>query len=363
MGAQVIEKMLIVHQGAIGDFICCLPALRCFRRALPSVHITLLGYPTVLEIALKRYYANAVLSVDRADMAFLYQEKRELSTALRRLFEGFQRIGVFGHKESPLIRNLVKLMGSAVVAIPPFPPPGRRIHMVEHALSLPRAMGFSVRREPPRLHLLAKDRHEATAFLRGHGVTTDGLVITIHPGSGSRGKMWPLDRFLALADALTAAHEAQILFVLGPGEEGIKGLFLKMIRRKAPVVLDSLPLPLLGAILERSHVFVGNDSGISHMAAAVDVPVVALFGPTDTAVWVPLGRKVTLIQRSLPCSPCNRKTMARCDHRDCLLGISVNEVFWAVSRVIKRRDKRPFGDRAQCPIPNREPGPVALSFP
>jgi ADP-heptose:LPS heptosyltransferase len=160
--------------------------------------------------------------------------------------------------------------------------------------------------------------------------------------------VWPLDRFLALADALTAAHQAQIVFVLGPAEEGIKKPLLNTVRTKALVVLDSLPLPLLGAVLERSHVFVGNDSGISHMAAAVDVPVVAIFGPTDAAVWAPLGPKVTLIQQSLPCSPCDRKTMARCDHRACLLGISVDEVFWAVSRVIKKH-----GHKMVC---HAEPG-------
>ena len=355
MGSHLTERVLIVHQGAIGDFICCLPALACVRQALTDAHITLLGYPRILEIALDRAYAQSILSIDRADMALLYQEGENYPAALKALFEGFQQIGVFGGNDGPFARNLEVLSGAPVTVVPPFPQAGSGIHMIDHALSLPRSMGFPVHRDCPRLHLLTRDRHDAGAFLNRHGVTADDPLIAIHPGSGSRKKMWPLERFLALAEALTTAHGGQILFVVGPGEEHIKERLLAMIpTRRSWLVLGGLPLPLLGAVLEHARVFVGNDSGISHMATAVDVPVVALFGPTDPVVWAPLGRDVTVIRRSIPCSPCDRGTMAQCEHQRCLMGISVSEVRQAVTRVIERTQDRHLGSRVDRAILDRD---------
>jgi ADP-heptose:LPS heptosyltransferase len=359
LGSHVTERVLIVHQGAIGDFICCLPALACLRQALSDAHITLLGYPRVLEIAVERYYAESVLSIDRADMALLYQEGEAYPADFRALFEGFRRIGVFGSDNGPFSRNLEELSRAPVTVARPFPPEGSGIHMVDHALSLVRSMGFPVHRDCPRLHLLAKERHEAVAFLNHHGVTRDDPVIAIHPGSGSQKKMWPLERFLTLAEGLATAHGGQILFVVGPGEEHIKERLFTMIRGKPWFVLSGLSLPLLGAILEQACVFVGNDSGISHMAAAVGVPVVTLFGPTDPVVWAPLGGDVTVIRRSLPCSPCDRRTMAQCEHQRCLMGISVKEVRQAVKRVIEGTQYRHLDSQVDRAILNRESGAAA----
>jgi len=355
--------ILVLHQGAIGDFICCLPVLACVRQALADAHITLLGYPRVLEIAVGRTYAESVLSIDRADMALLYQEGAAYPPAFRALFEDFQHIGVFGRDDGPFVRNLEALSKAPVAVVPPFPPPGSRIHMVDHALSLVRAMGFPVHRDYPRLHLLTEDRHEAAVFLNRHGVTRDNPVIAVHPGSGSRKKMWPLDRFLALAEGLAVGHQSQILLVVGPGEEHIKERLVPVIRRRPWIVLSGLSLPLLGAILEHACVFVGNDSGISHMAAAVGVPVVTLFGPTDPAVWAPLGGDVTVIRRSLSCSPCDRRTMAHCEHQRCLMGISVKEVRQAVKGAIERTQGRHLDRQVDQAILSQGSGAAASLTP
>jgi ADP-heptose:LPS heptosyltransferase len=332
-----IQNVLVIHQGALGDFICCLPALACLRVGLPEADVTLMGYPRVLEAVNGRYYADRIVSVDRSDVALLYQERLEYPTHLSGFFGAFDLIVVVGSSQSPLSKNLRRICRGQIVAVPSFPPVTSSVHMVDHFLSLPRSLGLAVQEDTPRLHLLEEDRDVAAAFLQDHGMLRDRPLIAVHPGSGSHAKIWPLERFRALAHRLVEAYEAGILLVVGPGEERIKKDLLPTKWPKTWLVLDTLPLPHLGAILERCCTLVGNDSGITHMAAALGVPVVALFGPTDPVRWAPRGAGVNLIRRDLPCSPCGRDKMVRCPFRWCLVDISLDEVWQAVGRIIRRR--------------------------
>lgn len=337
-----VERMLIIHQGALGDFLCCLPAMACVRSAFPQANMTLMGYPRVLDLVDNRYYANTVVSMDSADMAFLYQDGQEHPPALRDFLCTFQLIVVIGLNRDPFIRNLRTIGKAQVVVVPPFPPEADAVHMVDHLLGLPRRLGLTVHQDIPRLYLLEGDRLAAMAFFEDHSISADAVLVAIHPGSGSRVKTWPIEKFLELADRLVSTHDAQILFIAGPADVEIKHAFLRTKGPKPPVILDNLPLPQLGAILERCRVFVGNDSGITHMAAAIGVPVVAIFGPSDPARWAPRGREVDLIRRAVPCSPCERQIMSSCSHRRCLRDISVDEVCNAVQRIIKRQGHGPF---------------------
>lgn len=333
--------MLLIHQGALGDFLCCLPALACVRSGLPHADVTLMGYPRVLEVVENRYYAHTIVPADSADMALLYQDEQELPSALRDFLRSFQVIMVIGLNRNPFIQNLRAVSKARVVVIPPFPSEADAVHMVDHLLALPRQLGLPVHRDIPKLYLLNRDRHAATAFLEDQGIADDAFLVAIHPGCGSLAKKWPAGKFLELADRLVSTYQAQILFVMGPGEEEIRQAFQRSKGPKVPVVLDNLPLPILGAIIERCGVFVGNDSGITHMAAAVGVPVVAVFGPSDPVRWSPRGPEVHLIRRAVSCSPCERQVMARCDDRRCLLEISVDEVSNAIDRIITKRGQRP----------------------
>ncbi len=298
--------------------------------------MTFMGYPRVLELVKNRYYADSVISVDRADMALLFQEEQDYPASLREFFKPFDLIGVIGLSRRPFVRNLRKISKARVAVVAPFPPKGEALHMVDHLLSLPRRLGLSVRKDLPRVYLLCEDRDRASEILVNHGIQPNDALIAIHPGSGGRGKTWPVERFLELADNLLAAYPAQIVFIVGPGDERIKEVLLKTVSSKFPVILDSLALPHIGGVLERCCVYVGNDSGITHMAAAIGVPVVTIFGPSDPVRWTPRGRKVILIRRAVSCSPCEPETMSTCELRHCLLGVSVDEVFHAVSRSLEK---------------------------
>jgi ADP-heptose:LPS heptosyltransferase len=108
--------------------------------------------------------------------------------------------------------------------------------------------------------------------------------LAIHPGSGSPGKNWPPENFAGVAD--WAAARANILLLSGPAERGAEEI-RKAMKKAAPFVADNLPLTRLAGVLNWSRAYLGNDSGITHLAASLGVPTVALFGPTDPAVWGP----------------------------------------------------------------------------
>ncbi len=135
--------------------------------------------------------------------------------------------------------------------------------------------------DPPDLSFSPGERAAATPFLS----LLPPCFLALHPGSGSPAKSWPADRFAALAARL--AGGARILVVLGPAEED-----QRWDRDPGVVVARDLPLRTLGALLSRAGLFVGNDSGVSHLAAAAGAPTLALFGPTDPALWAPVGHSV-----------------------------------------------------------------------
>ncbi len=144
-------------------------------------------------------------------------------------------------------------------------------------------LGIDSRSEPPPLGFTEGERSRAQELTRE--LPADFLAI--HPGSGSRRKNWPLDRFAEAACRLSSG--GSWLLVLGPAEDDVvppPGAFL------AP----DLPLRTLGAVLARAGLFLGNDSGVAHLAAACGTKTLALFGPTDPAQWAPVGGSVTTLR-------------------------------------------------------------------
>jgi ADP-heptose:LPS heptosyltransferase len=116
--------------------------------------------------------------------------------------------------------------------------------------------------------------------------------VAIHPGSGGRRKCWPARLFAELATRL----DAPVLLVEGPADSTACHEFAEVVAPSVPIIrVTGESLPRLAALLAESRGYFGNDSGVSHLAAALGVPTVAVFGPTDPAVWAPLGPKVSVV--------------------------------------------------------------------
>jgi ADP-heptose:LPS heptosyltransferase len=294
-----VKHILLIHQGAIGDLIVSLPSFYAIRRAFPDAIVEAMGYPSTLSLINKRFYAETVCSVDRAEMASLYNEQGHVHPDLIAGIERFEKIFIFGgNAQKTAMQNLASLHGPELIHIKTFPA-GENKHVIDFQLEQLQALGYDTSMKIPRLFLRAEDFAEAQNFLIRQNLKVTFLpLIAIHPGSGSSKKNWPVDCYAALVHELYRTVRGTILLIEGPADGNSVSQLKSELAGISPVMLQSLELPVLAAILKECTLFIGNDSGITHLAAAMGIPVVAIFGPTDQRIWGPKGEKVKVLKRA-----------------------------------------------------------------
>jgi ADP-heptose:LPS heptosyltransferase len=324
-----VRSMLILHQGALGDFILALPSLEVLRRAFPQARSVIMGYPRILELIENRFYAEEILSIDQKGMASFFVRGGPLDLRLSQFFKTFDLIAVFGKNgEGSLVGNLNRVCEGRILHINPFPRWDGGIHLIDHLLMELSRYGFSASEKIPKLFLNESDRAWGREYWMGKGVTPEEResVIIIHPGSGSKKKVWPLDRFLKLTEVLQQHFSSRVLVVLGPAEGPETRKIFESEKPGVSILAKGLSLIQLASVMEGCRLFVGNDSGISHLAAALGIPTLAIFGPTDPKVWSPRGRNVMVIRKEIHCSPCPQERFFQCQHFECLKGVRLEEV-------------------------------------
>ena len=266
---------LVYHAGALGDFITALPAMAVWRRLHPWERTILLGRREFAPLALPQF--DEVWNVDDARWAGLFTASPGAGPPPGVLPASIFSALLFAFLKSPLADNLRSWGVAEILRQDPFP--GSPQPIVDYHLSL-----F------PASALLSEDSLPRIGVSRGEIRPDDLGVAALHPGSGSGTKNWPMERFVALGLHL-ARSGLRVVWILGPAESGAA---LPEDAR----TWESLPLDRLAARLERSVIYVGNDSGVSHLAAATGCPTVALFGESDARVWAPRGRSVRVIVSS-----------------------------------------------------------------
>ena len=331
-----VQSILVIHQGALGDFILVLPALETLRKTFPHAKSIIIGYPRILELVDQRFYAEGILSIDQRGMASFFVREGSLDSSLSQLFGQFDLIVVFGRdEEGMLIGNLKRVCHGHILHINPFPSWGEKIHLTDHLLREFSQYGFPISGLNPRLHLKELDQDWGKDFWRSKGLTMEerSKVIILHPGSGSKRKVWPLERFLSLAKILQDRLGSRILIILGPAEGSEIERIFEGMDPHTFIQVKGLSLLQLASVMEGCRLFIGNDSGISHMASALGIPTIAIFGPTDPRVWSPRGEKVWVVCRKTPCSPCTRERFFQCTDPECMRGIEIEDVLEGVEKL------------------------------
>jgi len=331
---------LIVRLSAVGDVINVLPTLASLRAQRPDAYIAwaveeaaadlLQGHPhldEVIVVPLKSWKRSlpfglvaglkglSELSSRLKNGAFdvtLDAHGNLKSGFVTRLSAAPRRVG-FNRRHT---REANHLFLTDAVDLPR-PEPCR----VLRALHLLTALGLEPRYVPTTLNLEARHRDEAGAAL-----SSDRPLVVMHPGTSAFGafKRWPAERFGQLAARLVERHDVQVLVTTGPGEEDLG-------RTAADASAGSarwLPpfqggLRSFAALAQRATLVVAGDTGPLHLAAALDRPVVALFGPKDPAIYAPHCSHSRVVRQDLPCSPCRKRS---CDHPICMTSLTVSQV-------------------------------------
>ena len=325
-----------MHQGAIGDFILSLPAIGAFRFHYPHATITIWGHPEILRLAHNRFYANTIASLEQPGLALFYSEQCLASSPLSERFNSFDLIGLFGGEQQTIfVDNLTKAGAGEVCHISTFPPHDAKTHVIDFQASQMSRLGLTVQETVPRLFVSEADDRNAARFLEQKGLNKNALTVVLHPGSGSRKKAWNINSFVPLAEKLYRDDRAQILVPIGPADTQVEEDYFNDSLSGNSIPLHHLPLDELAAILKQCDLYVGNDSGITHLAAAVGTPVVALFGPTDPRVWGPRGKHVSIVHGKTDCSPCSREKMQVCPDQRCMEILSVEEVYREAKKMMQ----------------------------
>jgi ADP-heptose:LPS heptosyltransferase len=314
------DKLLIIHQGALGDVVLTFAGLIALRKRFSRIDILCqdqIGRLTVkLELVDKGYPLEAAyfatLFCDRAD------------AKIKDRIRSYEKIVVFSFS-AELENTINQISTSPCVRIPPRPSPRDRINVAEFLLQKLMAGGLI---EAVVANDLVSDWQQHN---RKAGRSMDTTKIIIHPGAGSVRKRWPLARFLELAQVLEE-RGWQPQFVCGPAETDLDA---KIKNQNRPAHRFS-QLTDLADWIETAGGYIGNDSGISHLAAYLGLPCVVVFGPTDPARWTPPGLRVQVVRPALDCEPCFEIEPHNCDRPACLTDATLESVLQAFDGVYMR---------------------------
>jgi heptosyltransferase-3 len=288
-----VKRVLVIFPGALGDLMCLMPAMAAISRRHPGASVELMARFELARLAAGRSVVACGHSIDAREVGELFAD--ETSGNARRFFGDFDRIYSFFASDDPRFRARLAAATDADVSFHPFRPGGDGHVSAGYLRAIDEdSSSIDVRLEPTSDDLAAASRVLAESKCDGSN------LIVIFPGSGSPGKNWPVDKFAALAESgiLRCALNdkgASSVVILGPAEGSIEPIF-----REAGIrVLKDLDLPTVAAVARLASAFVGNDSGVSHLAAAVGASGVVIFGPTDPARWRPLsaGGRIETLRR------------------------------------------------------------------
>jgi heptosyltransferase III len=289
-----MNRILIIRGGAIGDFILTLPALNALREAWPRAHVEILGYKHIAALAENRFYAQVVRSIEYAPLSSFFARNAELPAELAHYFASFDLIISYLYDPDRIFEQNLRRCGVENLLCGP-----AKIDSSSHAarqLARPiEKLGIKVSDLIEKIFLSTEDRQFAREFLHGLGQP----ILAIHPGSGSKEKNWPLENWIALfsrsGDFSISGKCPSVVVISGEADDPQTDYLARAWRNRDVRFAKNLPLAHLAAVLEHS-IFVGHDSGISHLASAAGANCILLFGPTDPDVWAPRNKNVRVLR-------------------------------------------------------------------
>jgi lipopolysaccharide heptosyltransferase III len=286
------RRVLVIFPGALGDFVCALPAIEAIAGRHRSASIELMARAELARLAVGRTVVARGYSIDAPHVSRLFSESSAADLDAREFFGSYERIYSFFASNDAQFRNALAAATDGEVTFHPFRPIDNFPSEPHIAAAYLRSIDAADAPMRPRIEPSSDDLRAASEAIASLGRDASNL-IAIFPGSGSPVKNWPLDKFATLARTLS--ESASVVFILGPAESAIEQ---RLHEYNLPILKD-LDLGTVAGIARLASGFVGNDSGVSHFAAASDAPGVVIFGPTDPARWRPLGRIVVLGAREI----------------------------------------------------------------
>jgi heptosyltransferase-3 len=319
-----VGRTLVLHPGALGDVLLAVPALRALRSHAPGDELVLAAQPRIGGLLTSLGIVDRSVTFETLGLEALFTEG-DAPVRLRQLLDGARVVSWFGTSDPAFARGLRALAPGAIVAAPTAAG-GARVweHLVASLDARPRVIAERGAWCPP-ISIPPSVVAEGRRLLLGAGWDGASPLVMLHPGAGGAAKCWAPEGFAALAESLVASAGVELIVHDGPADhDAVAGL-----RRRLDVpalVLTDPPLEALAGALAHIALWIGNDSGVSHLAAAVGAPALVLFAEANLA-WRPWARETrTLVVATGTFSPAGVET-------------AIAEV----KTLLGRREPRPIG--------------------
>ena len=337
-----VRKILIVRLRSIGDTVLATPSLFALRRFVPQAKIDILLEDWVAPVLDGSDLVDHVITIPRHSNAARARVARELhranydvvynlhggttATFLTRATGAKHRVGFANYQYSRL-HNHVAPSPLAIWQRP-------TLHSAEQQLALIGWTGVPVTDRPAtKLAVTVKAAASISRKLSDNGVDENESIALIHPAAAFATKQWATENFARVVEAVSARGFTPVA-VVAPNEKPVLQS-LKKYSSSRVVGFDNLSLPEITALAAHAKLFVGNDSGIAHIAAAVGAPCVVVFGSSNTAHWRPWTTKPNeIVREEMSCQPCHGYFCAEFEKPECILRVPVDRVVAAIDRVL-----------------------------
>ncbi|MHB8482363.1 MAG: lipopolysaccharide heptosyltransferase II [Nitrospiria bacterium] len=334
---DVIKKILIRTPNWIGDTVLSIPALTAVRSHFIHSEISLLGPDSMIKLLQENQIADYLIPLHEGHRGFhgkwkLIQNLKKEKFDLAILFQNAFEAAWITFLSSIRYRYGYNRDGRGFLLTHPVPslPKSKKVHQVQYYLELLKPlMKENFQRGRPFLQISGKERENASILLEEEGIDQNKNMIGVNPGAAyGSAKRWLPERFAELGDRLVREIRAQVVFFGSSKELSLVRRIQSKMAEKSFNLTGKTGLRELIATISRCSAFVTNDSGPMHIASALNIPTLAIFGPTDDETTSPAGAHSFVIKKNVECSPC---LLRECpiDHR-CMTSISVGDVFNSV---------------------------------
>jgi len=343
---KTVERVLVVRLRSIGDTVLSTPSLYALKRFLPHAATDILVEDWVAPVLEGHPHVDNIITVDKGRTSSRIEIARRLranhydvvynlhggttATLLTRATGAKYRVGYETYQYARLHNHLSQ--SSSFLW-------GReKTHSVEQQLALLGWTGVPVS-DRPRTHLAVTESASGAVASRLQNAGLEGVpFVALHPAAAFATKQWSAEKFGQVAQGLSDLGLPVVVITTPAQTETVEELKL---HTSAPVVsFSDLSLPEITAVLARARLFVGNDSGIAHMAAAVETPAVVIFGSSNAAHWRPWvtdspGAAAEVVFEEMDCQPCHGYFCEKFAQPECILRVPVNRVMAAIERVLR----------------------------
>jgi lipopolysaccharide heptosyltransferase II len=358
------RRILIRANNWIGDVVMIAPAVRAIRERYAGARLAIVAKDWVLETLAGNPFYDELIEYDPEGRHAGFAGRMRVARAIRRggsvdLAVLFQK--AFDAAVIALLAGARARVGYATDArgallTHALPPPPSTMHHAEAFLGLARALGCRVDDARPFFHVGDEARGRARALVATPGLSGSGPLVALHVGASKPPRAWHAERFGDLARRLRRRLDARLVILVGPGEEALLGEVTQGLARGSFLACGTTEsLRHSAAVIEQCALFVGNDSGPMHIAAALGVATLGIFGPGLPRNTAPIGRAVAIVSRDYPCAPCRQAFFTECPPAPsgkpfCLEEISVDEVERAALALLASPRAEP-GCRSRPPAP------------